>query len=119
MAGGRTWGRRVRSPQRRRFSSIFFTRPSPGTKATSVAQWLGQRRLESIGTAKWPTAALWTPRAASSLAQGELNHISMVGMRQSSPEKICDRSNIFDGKKEENVLGNTWEFLKFISMEHD
>jgi hypothetical protein len=50
---------------------------------------------------------------------GELNHISMVGMRRSSPEKICDRSNIFDGKKEENILGNTWEFLKFISMEQD
>uniref|UniRef100_A0A0E0RGA0 Uncharacterized protein n=1 Tax=Oryza rufipogon TaxID=4529 RepID=A0A0E0RGA0_ORYRU len=43
---------------------------APGTLKTLVARGLGQRRLQSTGTAKWPTAALWTSRAASSLAQG-------------------------------------------------
>uniref|UniRef100_A0A0E0BRM7 Uncharacterized protein n=1 Tax=Oryza glumipatula TaxID=40148 RepID=A0A0E0BRM7_9ORYZ len=42
---------------------------APGTLNTLVARGLGQRRLQSTGTAKWPTAALWTSRAASSLAQ--------------------------------------------------
>uniref|UniRef100_A0A0D3GFB3 Uncharacterized protein n=1 Tax=Oryza barthii TaxID=65489 RepID=A0A0D3GFB3_9ORYZ len=41
-----------------------------GILAKTVAQWLGQQRLESTVTAKWPTAALWTPRTPMSSTQG-------------------------------------------------
>lgn len=86
---------------------------APGTLKTLIARGLGQRRLQSTGTAKWPTAALWTSRAASSLAQGvqpalngkfetwidqvvQVNRGSLVRIRLSSLEKIWNRSNTFE-----------------------
>uniref|UniRef100_A0A0E0EK92 Uncharacterized protein n=1 Tax=Oryza meridionalis TaxID=40149 RepID=A0A0E0EK92_9ORYZ len=70
------------------------------TMATMMAQQLGRKRMESMGTTRWPTAVLWTPGTASSATPRveEVFHVPKVRLRRSSPEETRDGSNTFGCK---------------------